>query len=406
MRIVMKFGGSSLATAEHIRRAARLVADQRRQGDQVAVVVSAQGDTTDRLLLQAQELSPRPAPREMDMLLACGEQLSMALLAIRLEAIDCPAMSFCGWQAGILTGDSHGRAPILSVEPQRVLQALEEGRVAVVAGFQGVTAGAEITTIGRGGSDTTAVALADALGADVCRIYTDVRGVCSADPRVVEQAQVYREISYDEMLAMAHLGARVLHSRAVELAREKRVRVEVRSTFAPEDAGTALCPAEQEEPAVRGITCDEPITMLTVFGIGSGNETCRLFELLDKSGVSVDVIIRSAGGEKGRVGFSVSGADGDRTAALLREHQQALGFSGLLVQTELAKVSVIGSMSGCAVAAKMLRALEGGGIGPQYITTGALRASVIVRQEQARQAVRLLHESFFGEGASNNKATL
>lgn len=397
MRIVMKFGGSSLATAEHIRRAARLVAQQRQQGDQVAVVVSAQGDTTDRLLLRAQELAPQPALREKDMLLACGEQLSMALLAIRLEAMDCPAMSFCGWQAGVLTGDSHGRASILSVEPHRVAQALEEGRVAVVAGFQGVTTDGEITTIGRGGSDTTAVALASALGADVCRIYTDVCGVYSADPRVVKQAHVYREISYDEMLTMAHLGARVLHSRAVELAREKQVRVEVRSTFAPEDAGTALCPSEKEELAVRGITCDEPITMLTVFGIGGGADTCRLFDLLDESGVSIDVIIRSAGGEKGRVGFSVSGEDGCRAEELLREQQQALGFSGFLAQTELAKVSVIGSVGGCGVAARMLRALEAGGIGPQYITTGELRASVIVRQDQARQAVRLLHGMFFGE---------
>ena len=215
MLIVMKFGGSSLASAGHIRRAAQLIVEQREKGDQVAVVVSAQGDTTDDLISKALEITETPQGRERDMLLSCGEQMSMALMAMQLEALGCPAVSFCGWQAGILTEARHGDAHILKVEPRRIRQALEAGKVAVVAGFQGVDENEEITTIGRGGSDTTAVALAAALKADVCRIYTDVKGVYSADPRVVDQALVHRQLSYDEMLEMAALGAQVLHCRAV-----------------------------------------------------------------------------------------------------------------------------------------------------------------------------------------------
>ena len=317
MLIVMKFGGSSLATATHIRRAAQLIAEQHRQGDRVAVVVSAQGDTTDDLIDKAREIVPEPAGRERDMLLSCGEQMSMALMAMQLEGLGCPALSLCGWQAGIRTEARHGDARILKVEPRRVRQALDAGTVAVVAGFQGVDENGEITTIGRGGSDTTAVALAAALGADVCRIYTDVQGVYSADPRVVEKAQVHQEISYDEMLEMAALGAQVLHSRAVELAREHRVKVEVRSTFDPQAGGTALGGETGHRQAVRGIACDEQVTMVTVLGLDPGQETCRLFTLLADSGVSIDVIIRSPGTPKNRgvVSFSVSEADGEKAVS-------------------------------------------------------------------------------------------
>lgn len=400
MLIVMKFGGSSLATAAHIRRAAQLIAEQHRQGDQVAVVVSAQGDTTDDLIEKAREIAPTPAGRERDMLLSCGEQMSMALMAMQLETLGCPALSLCGWQAGVRTEARHGDARILKVEPRRVQQALEEGKVAVVAGFQGVDEHGEITTIGRGGSDTTAVALAAALGADVCRIYTDVRGVYSADPRVVDQALVHREISYDEMLEMASLGAQVLHSRAVELAREHQVKVEVRSTFDPQSGGTALGGETGHRQPVRGITCDQQVSMVTVLGLDPGQETCRLFTLLADSGVSIDVIIRSPGTPKNRgvVSFSVSEADREKVTAVLKGSQRELGFSGFLTQPGMAKVSAVGAgmSDGCGVAANMLRALQEGGIEPQYITTGELRISVIVPREQGQTAVRLLHRAFFG----------
>ncbi len=392
MRIVMKFGGSSLATAVQMRAAAGLVAAERNQGNQVAVVVSAQGDTTDELEARAEEVCARPNPREKDQLLACGEQMSMALMAMALEALDCPALSLTGWQAGIRTEPRHGEARILRVEPDRIRQAWEQGKVAVVAGFQGIDSRGEVTTIGRGGSDTTAVALAAALGADACRIYTDVKGVYSADPRVVEAAQVHREISYDEMLTMADLGAQVLHSRAVELAREHQVRVEVRSTFAPQDSGTALCTGEPKNP-VRGITCDDAVTMVAV--TCPGRETCRLFARLSESGVPIDVIIRSPGSGQGRVRFSVSAADGSRVADLLAQWDD-LHIGQSETREGMAKVSVIGAGGGCALAARMLEALQQGGIEPSYITTGDLRTSVILPKEQAEQAVRLLHAVFFG----------
>ena len=400
MLIVMKFGGSSLASAGHIRRAAQLIAEQRQAGDQVAVVVSAQGDTTDELIAKAMEITKTPSGRERDMLLSCGEQMSMALVAMQLEALECPAVSFCGWQAGIRTEARHGDARILKVEPRRVKQALEAGKVAVVAGFQGMDENGEITTIGRGGSDTTAVALASALGADVCRIYTDVKGVYSADPRVVDRALVHREISYDEMLEMAALGAQVLHCRAVELAREHQVKVEVRSTFDPNFCGTELGVESTHPHPVRGLACDEQVAMVTVLGLDSGKETCRLFTLLADSGVSIDVIIRSPGTAKGRgvVSFSVSEEEREKVSTVLKSSQRELGFSGFLIQTGMAKVSAVGAgmSDGCGVAANMLRALQEGGIEPQYITTGELRISVILPREQAKDAVRHLHKAFFG----------
>ena len=399
MRIVMKFGGSSLASAAHIRRAAQIVCRRRQQGDQVAVVVSAQGDTTDELIEKAGEITQMPLPREKDQLLCCGEQMSMALMAMQLEALDCPAVSFCGWQAGIYTEDRHGDARILRVKPERVEQALEEGKVAVVAGFQGLDSLGDVTTIGRGGSDTTAVALAAALRADLCRIYTDVRGVYSADPRVVEQAVIHRDISYEEMLEMAALGAQVLHGRAVELAQEQHVRVEVRSTFKPEVAGTALGGECTHESPVRGVVCDDSVAMVTVLGLGTGRETCRLFTLLADSGVSIDVIIRSPGDGKGKgkVSFSISGEESETVSALLKSSRRELNFNGFLVQPGMAKVSVIGTgmSDGCGVAATMLRALQEGGIEPQYITTGELRISVILPKAQAKDGVKLIHSAFF-----------
>lgn len=401
MRIVMKFGGSSLATAAHIRRAAQLVAGQRASGDQVAVVVSAQGDTTDELIEKAREISSAPDSREKDVLLACGEQMSMALMAMQLQELGCPALSLSGWQAGVHTGPHHGDARILKVDPKRVEAALAEGKVAVVAGFQGLDDSGDITTIGRGGSDTTAVALAAAIGADTCRTYTDVKGVYSADPRVVDRAQIHREISYDEMLEMAALGAQVLHSRAVELAREKRVKVEVRSTFFPEDLGTALSLESGVRRPVRGVACDESVAMVTVLGLDTGPETCRLFTLLADSGVNIDVIIRSPGTAKSRgvVSFSVGGDDGDKVSAVLKSSRRELGYAGFVTQPGMAKVSVVGAgmSDGCGVAATMLRALQEGGIEPQYITTGEIRISVIVPREQAPLAVRLIHKAFFGD---------
>ena len=400
MLIVQKYGGTSLGDGARVGDAARRVARLHQQGHEMVVVVSAQGDMTDLLIEKAAAVNRRGSAREMDAYLAAGEQMSAGLMAMAIGALGVPAVSLTGRQAGIITDGVHGNARILEVDTARIRRELGQGKAVVVAGFQGVDENQEITTIGRGGSDTTAVALASALKADVCRIYTDVKGVYSADPRVVDQALVHREISYDEMLEMAALGAQVLHCRAVELAREHSVKVEVRSTFEPDFCGTALGVETAHVHPVRGLACDEQVAMVTVLGLDSGRETCRLFTLLADSSVSIDVIIRSPGTAKNRgvVSFSISETERETVSAVLKSSQRELGFSGFLIQTGMAKVSAVGAgmSDGCGVAANMLRALQEGNIEPQYITTGELRISVILPRERAKEAVRLLHKEFFG----------
>lgn len=397
MLLVMKFGGSSLTSAQKLSRAAELIKEQRQAGDDVVVVVSAQGDTTDELLEKAGEICRVPNARELDVLLSCGEQMSMALMAIALESIGCKAVSLCGWQAGILTENRHGAAKILGIDACRVKRELAAGKVVIVAGFQGKDEADDITTIGRGGSDTTAVALAAALQADYCRIYTDVCGVYSADPRVVEGAKLHRDISYDEMLEMAALGAQVLHSRAVELAREKNVRLEVRSSFLPENAGTVVG-MEKGSCLIRGVTCDGEIAVITVRGLAAGTSAAELFELLAEEHVSVDTVIRSKGEREDAVSFSLKMSDADRTEALLNRHLKTLGCRMAVSESEMAKVSIVGAglADGSAAAAKMLRALQKAGIVPRMITTGEIRISVILPQKEAQEAVRALHGAFFG----------
>ena len=399
MRIVMKFGGSSLATPSKIENAARIAAARRAEGDEVVVVVSAQGDTTDELLKKGREMAPEPGAREMDVLLAAGEQISMALMALRLEAMGCPAVSLAGWQAGICTDGRHGAARISGVEACRILRELERGRVVVVAGFQGVDETGDVTTIGRGGSDTTAVSLAAALRADVCQIYTDVSGVFSADPRVVRAAVRHEEISYDEMVELATMGAQVLHNRSVLLAKNCGVALEVRSSFQPEQ-GTRVG-GEQGLGAVSGVTCDRAAAMVTASGVDSGAATCRLFAALAESGVSVDVIIRSPGTAESRgfISFSLAEASVRRACAALERRRADIGYDWLLIEPEMAKISAVGvGMQGdCGVAARMLEALRGGGIEPRYITTGEIRISVVVPRPQADEAVRRVHSAFFGE---------
>ncbi len=268
MRIVMKFGGSSLASAEHIRRAAARAAQHRKRGEEVIVVVSAQGDTTDRLLEQMEQVHPAPPLRERDAFLSCGEQMSMALMAAQLERMNVPAVSLCGWQAGIRTDDRHGEARIVRVDRRRIVEELSRGRVVVVAGFQGIDDKKDITTIGRGGSDTTAVALAAALRADLCVIYTDVDGVYSADPRLVPDAIPYHAISYDEMQEMAELGAQVLHARSVALAKRHHVVIQVCSSILDGGASTTVCADCGLRPPVRGVVCTETETATLASAVG------------------------------------------------------------------------------------------------------------------------------------------
>jgi len=399
MRIVMKFGGTSLADISRIDNAARLIATRYRAGDQVVVVVSAQGDCTDELIEKGRGVSEKPAAREMDVLLSAGEQISMALMTMRLMELGCPAVSLLGWQAGICTDGRHGSARITGVDCRRIMRELEKENVVVVAGFQGVDSEGDVTTIGRGGSDTTAVSLAAALAADVCQIYTDVSGVFSADPRVVGEAVQHDEISYDEMMEMATLGAKVLHNRSVILAKNCGVDLEVRSSFAPE-RGTRVG-GEQGMGAVSGVTCDSEVAMMTITGVDDGEATCRVFSVLAKSGVAIDVIIRSPGTaeRRGVVSFSLAENCVLRARAALEETRASIGYNCLIIEPEMAKVSAIGAgMQGdCGVAARMLEALRCGGVEPKYITTGEIRISVIIPRAKAEEAVRRVHREVFGK---------
>ncbi len=395
MLIVMKFGGSSLATSEKIENAAMLIAEQHKAGSEVVVVVSAQGDTTDRLEQKAFDLSERPQERERDVLLSCGEQISMALMAIKLCSLGIPAVSLTGWQAGIKTDTRHLAAQITDITPKTVRQVLEKGAVAVIAGFQGVSPQGDITTIGRGGSDTTAVALAGALKADLCRIYTDVSGVYSADPRIVGSAVLHDSISYDEMLEMANLGAGVLHNRSVELAKQSGVKIEVLSSF-ERKPGTIVANSVGERK-VSGITCDDSVAMVHIEGASGGKATCILLNLLADSAVPIDVLIRS-GDASGKISFSIDRSNTFEIENMFKQHGQALSGMHYTIEDNMSKVSVIGAGRGenCIVLARMMSALSLQGIEPDYITTGRMRSSAIIDKSLSKKAVCAIHAEFFG----------
>ena len=396
---VMKFGGSSVADAKKLYAAARKLAEVHRQGHQVVGVLSAQGGTTDALLSRAREIDPDCGGRELDMLLATGEQCAVSLCAMALRRLGLSAVSLCGWQAGIRTNDRYGSASITEIDTSRVLRELEAGRIVIVAGFQGVSPNQDITTLGRGGSDTTAIALAAALHADSCHIYTDVSGVFSANPNVAIDAIKHREISYDEMIEMSTLGAQVLHNRSVIMAKNADVSFEVRSSLT-NDEGTKVHRLAPEK-TVSGVVCDDHISMVTVSGIDSGASTCRLFELLADNGIPVDVIIRSQQmyNGKGMVSFSVSDTVCIRVVDMLNEMKDELEHDMLMVESGLAKLSAVGSglADSCTVASIMLSELNKIDIHPRYITTGEIRISVIIPSSKADMAQIILNKRFFGE---------
>lgn len=400
MLTVMKFGGSSLATAEKVENAAGIIVKKAREGSDIVCVVSAQGKTTDELVKRAEEVAKAPSPRENDVLLSSGEQISMSLLAMKLCDMGYDSISLLGWQAGIHTDGRHGNASIKSVQTERIKRELGKGRIVIVAGFQGISSDDDITTLGRGGSDTTAIALAAALGADECCIYTDVKGVYSANPKVAPDAVKHDEMTYDEMLEMSTLGAKVMHNRSVSMAKKSRVGFEVCSSFDGE-RGTFIHDFAPEK-TVSGIVCDGNIAMLTVEGIERGENTCRLFRLLAENGISVDVIIRSQlyDGGKGTVSFSVSETILPQVRALLEAHRGEIGYTKLSAETGLAKLSAVGSglADSCLVASYMLSEMNKLGIDPKYITTGEIRISVIIPREMSISAERALNSAFFGEG--------
>jgi aspartate kinase len=404
--IVQKYGGSSVADADRIRNVARRVAESAAGGHQLVVVVSAMGKTTDGLLGLARQVSPAPDAREMDMLLATGEQVTIALLAMALQALGLPARSLTGPQVGIRTDRAHTQARITQITAERVRQALDAGEVAVVAGFQGLSDADEITTLGRGGSDLTGVALAAALKADVCEIYTDVDGVYTADPNIVPDARKLGRVAYDEMLEMASLGAKVLQSRSVEFAKKYGVTVHVRSTFKP-DAGTLVTKEEQgmEEVVVTGVTHDRSQAKLSILRVPDRpGIAAQVFGALAARTIVVDMIVQNIGQDGSTdMSFTLPRGDHARALAALEEVARAIGAQGVVHDERVAKVSIVGvgMRSHSGVAAKMFATLAGEGINIQMISTSEIAVSCVIEDKYAELAVRALHDAFeVGKGGA------
>ncbi|MFC4808374.1 aspartate kinase [Paenibacillus sp. GCM10023250] len=397
--IVMKFGGSSVGSTERMQRVARRIADYKEAGHDVVVVVSAMGDTTDDLIDQSKLLNANPQAREMDMLLTVGEQISVSLLAMTIDAIGHKAMSLTGWQAGIETEAVHGNARITDIRPQRIFDALATGHAVIVAGFQGATATGEITTLGRGGSDTTAVALAAAIDADVCEIYTDVDGVYSTDPRVVKCARKLDEISYDEMLELANLGAAVLHPRAVEYAKNYNVKLVVRSSFTHNEGTIVKEDAVMEQGmVVRGIAYDKNVARISILGVEDiPGVLAKVFGALASQGIDVDIIVQS-GTQDGKAdfAFTVSLNDKDDAIAVVERIRAEVPYREVTSEENLVKVSIVGAgmVSNPGVAAKMFKAIYDLGISIKMVTTSEIRLSVIIAAEPAQDVVRALHTAY------------
>lgn len=397
--VVQKYGGSSVANTERIKKVAKRVAEAKKRIDHLVVVVSALGDTTDELLSLARQVSPSPPEREMDMLLSTGEQVSMALLAMALNELGQEAISMTGQQVEILTDAGHTRARIRHIGAEKVIRELRRGKIVVVAGFQGVTTDGEITTLGRGGSDTTAVALAAALHADYCEIYTDVDGVFTADPRIVSGARKLDRISYMEMLEMAATGAKVLQTRSVEYARNYRVRLHVRSSF-HEKEGTWVVSEDEimEKPIISAVTHDFSEAKITVKGLpDEPGVAARLFGALAESNINVDMIIQNVGENSlADISFTVSQEDIQKASEVTLKVANQLGAADCLFDENIAKVSLVGAgmRSHPGVAASMFEALANEGINIEMISTSPIKISCVVRKEDGEKAVRALHEHF------------
>jgi len=409
--LVQKFGGTSVADPEKVRKVARIAVSARKQGYAVAVVASAPGDMTDDLIDYASAVSKKIPDREMDMLMAIGEQKSIASLAMALAEMGQKAVSFTGEQAGILTDGIFGKARILRIDPSKVLKALKEGSIAVVAGFQGVDRKGEITTLGRGGSDTTAVALAVAIKADMCDIYTDVKGVFTSDPRVVQGAKRIRTISYDEALEMTSLGAKVLHPRSAEIAKVYGLKVRVRSSFNPGDAGTLVFDTgsgkklkiktrgeDMERTYVVSATADKNQAKVTVVGVPDRpGIVSKIFSPIAKGRISVDVIVQNVS-HKGHtdVSFTISRVDLSRTMAIVKKVAKELRAQTVMHASGVAKVSIVGAgmYSYPGVAAKMFTALAKKGINIEMISTSEIKISCVVEEKDADNAVRALNREF------------
>ena len=396
--IVQKFGGSSVRDAERVMNVANRIVETYDAGNNVVVVVSAQGDTTDDLIEKAMEINPQPSKREMDMLLATGEQISISLLAMAIEKIGRPVVSMTGWQAGFKTDSKYSAARIHSIDKERLQNELDKKRIVIVAGFQGINKYDDITTLGRGGSDTSAVALAAVLHADLCEIYTDVDGVYTADPRFVKNAFKLEDISYDEMLELASLGANVLHNRSVELAKKYHVKLCVRSSL-NKNEGTYVKEVEQvEKMLVRGVTRDNDCARVALCGIeDTPGKAYQVFALLSKNGISVDLIIQSIGnGTKKDISFTVTESDLDKAVEILKENQSILKIDDIKTKRDVSKVSIVGAgmVNNAGVATTMFEALYNANINISMIATSEIKISVLVDQKDAESAVVAIHDKF------------
>ncbi|HPS20142.1 MAG TPA: aspartate kinase [Candidatus Omnitrophota bacterium] len=398
--VVQKFGGSSVANPDKIKNVASIVSACKDQGNHVVVVVSALGDTTDELLELAAQINDKPAERELDMLMSTGEQISVALLAMALQKIGKKAISFTGAQVGILTDTTHTKARILDISTKRIMDALKKDNIVIVAGFQGISLEHEITTLGRGGSDMTAVALAKVLKADVCDIFTDVKGVYTADPRIVEDARKLDRISYDEMLELASLGAQVMQARSIEVASKFNVVIHVRSSFSNEK-GTLICKEvkEMEEVLVRGVAVSKGEAKITVCDVpDKPGEAGRLFEALAKANINVDMIIQNVSRTGGRtdISFTVPVEDIVKAQDVLADINKRLGAKDIIVDKDIAKVSVVGvgMRSHSGVAAKMFKALADANVNIEMISTSEIKISCVIGKNDSNTAMKVLHKAF------------
>ncbi len=396
--IVQKFGGSSVKDKECLMRVAKTVTDTYKAGNQVVVVVSAQGDTTDELIEKAKEINERASKREMDMLLSTGEQISIALLAMAIDKLGCPVVSLTGWQAGFITRSNHGAARIRRVETERLKRELDNNNIVVVAGFQGINRFDDITTLGRGGSDTSAVALAAALHADRCQIFTDVEGVYTADPRIVKDAVKLDEITYDEMLELASLGAGVLHNRSVEMAKKYHVNLEVLSSIVNKPGTIVKEAVKMEKLLIKGVAKDEDVARIALIGLpDTPGIAFKIFSLLAARKINVDIILQSIGRHNTKdISFTVPLADKDTAIELLQEKFDILGAERIEAEDDVVKVSIVGAgmQSNPGVAAKMFEALYDANINIQMISTSEIKISVLIARKDADRAVVAVHDAF------------
>ena len=403
MRIVQKYGGTSLGDEGKIRLAARRMTGLARQGAQVVAVVSAQGQLTDELIEKAARVNRRGAAREMDAYLASGEQMSAALMAMAIGALGYPAVSLTGWQAGVQTNSSYSSAKIKKIRTERIQSELDRNHsIVIVTGFQGINKFDDITTLGRGGSDTSAVALAAALKADLCQIYTDVDGIYTADPRYVKGAKKLDEITFDEMLELASLGAQVLHNRSVEMAKKYQVNLEVLSSFTKKPGTKVKEVAKQmEKTQISGVAKDKNVARLALVNVeDKPGIAYKVFSLLGQKDINVDIILQSIGrGETQDISFTVKRSDADLAKELLEEHKASLGFDRIDVNKEVVKVSIVGAgmLENAGVAAKMFGALYDADINIHMISTSEIKVSVLLDESDANAAVQAIHDKFFAE---------